>query len=231
MNSYFRLLALLVYVTLDVVLISWLTKATEYDESLAKRFAYFNDVGFCVAEGKSDIVEDWSCVYCSVLSESSDISEIYIYRSSFYDADGLITYDSFNNAITVTFTGSDSVNDWIVNINSWSVDYPGCSQPWWNWWTDDCDVHMGFYWSYDSIADDIYNKVLILTNQYSSAKLEINGNSQGGAFAMLCALDLVNNHDVSIMPDYVYTLGGPKFGDVCPLNFELFLYVCMSCLA
>ena len=207
-------------------LIVTLVEAIEYDESLAKRFAYFNDVAYCAATGEIDSVQDWSCVYCDVLSTSSDISEVYIFRSWIYDADGLVTYDSLNNAITVTFSGSESVNDWIINLSSWSTDYPGCAEDWWKWWVDDCDVHGGMYNSYNSIADDIYNQVLSLKNKYSSAKLEINGYSQGGGFAMLCALDLVNNHDISIMPDYIYTLAGPRIGDVCIasicLDYDIF---------
>ena len=88
MKPYFFLLR-----TFDVVLISWLRNTTKLDELLPKHL---------------HILMMFTVQYYLKLK---DISEIYIYGSSFYDAHGLITYDSLNNAVVVTFKRADAIND------------------------------------------------------------------------------------------------------------------------
>ena len=188
------------------------SSAPTYDEDLARRLVHFSGAVYCIDDeafgnAYENLIIDWDCETCDYIESTSEIVSIYPFQDSsfFLDTEGMITYDSLNNAITVVFAGTDptEIADIVTDLELIRVEYPPCGGDW--FWEDDCTVHKGFYKSYLAVADDVYEHVLSLLNTYSDATLEITGHSLGGALAILCALDLVENHAVSIQPDYVYT--------------------------
>ena len=191
-----------------------------YDEDLARRLVHFTGAVYCVddeafGDAFEDLIENFECETCDYITETSSIDEVYAFQddSIWIDTEGMVTYDSLNNAITVVFAGTDptEVADVFTDLELIRVEYPPCGGKY--WWSDDCTVHKGFYKAYLSVDDTVYDIVKYLTDTYTDATLEITGHSLGGAMAILCALDLYENHGTSIVADYVYTFGMPRVGD------------------
>ena len=191
-----------------------------YDEDLSRRLMHFSGAVYCMddevdGEDMDAALGDFECSSCDYITSTSQIDHVYAFRDdSFWVAiEGMVTYDSSNNAITVAFAGTDPSNvaDVFTDVQLVRVEYPPCGGDY--WWSDDCTVHKGFYNAYSSVDDIVYDIVIDLVNSYSDATIEITGHSLGGAMAVLCALDLYLNHDTQIVADYIYTFGQPRVGD------------------
>jgi pimeloyl-ACP methyl ester carboxylesterase len=105
------------------------------------------------------------------------------------------------NELLVTFRGSESVRDWLINMLAMMVRY------------DDCMVHAGFLASWCSIDLQVVDAIdKHMAN--SETKLDgiiVAGHSLGSAMATLCALDLRR-----VRPQYkvrLTTFAGPRVGD------------------
>ena len=186
-------------------------ECAEYSVSLAERLWYFTQASYCLVVDDS-FPNHFDCDACQLISATSTITKKYGIESDL-DTEVLITYDSLNNAITAAFAGTAStqVLDIITDLSIIEVDYPACAST--DILADDCKIHSGFYNAYNSVADDVYDIILSLLSNHSNAAVELTGHSLGGALAAIGALDLVLNHDTSVMPSYVYTYGAPRFGD------------------
>lgn len=79
----------------------------------------------------------------------------------------------------VAFRGSVDFKNWLVNLDTVSVTYPGCSG---------CGVHKGFYNGYKAVSGAVKAEVSRLVSLYRNSKIIVTGHSLGGALAVLCAL-------------------------------------------
>lgn len=100
---------------------------------------------------------------------------------------------SSGDVTVVAFRGTNAgdISDWLANLNSLSTDTPHGS------------LHRGFYDAYLSLKPQI----LKLLHKSKPNHLWITGHSLGGALALVCASDLVDNERFAI--DGVITFGQP----------------------
>ncbi|QEG35899.1 lipase family protein [Bythopirellula goksoeyrii] len=80
----------------------------------------------------------------------------------------------------IVFRGTDDVPDWIANLKTFPTR------------TSDGRVHRGFYKAYQSLSGQV--KQLLRTHD-TNCKTWITGHSLGGALAVLCAYDLIENEN------------------------------------
>jgi hypothetical protein len=98
---------------------------------------------------------------------------------------------SVDDATVVVFRGTDDLADWFTNL-----DVHSCS-------TVHGAFHRGFYNAYESLKSQIVDPL----TEASPANLWITGHSLGGALAVVCAYDLIDNHTLDVRG--VITFGQP----------------------
>lgn len=170
-----------------------------YDTGLANLHAHLSAIAYDSATN----IDGWKCGECSNFAVKSQKT----FFSSSANIQGYGFLDVKNNAVTIAFRGSVDIKNWIYNLNTAIVNYPGCSG---------CQVHQGFYSAYTGVAPLVRAMVNSLLSTYKGAKLVITGHSLGGAMAILCALDMKSLHG---KVDYVYTYGQPRVGNQNFANF------------
>lgn len=164
-----------------------------YSSSAALELAYMSSIAY---DTKANI-ENWSCADCKRYQIQH---QKYIYNTV-ANIQAFAGYLPNINAIVVAFRGSADLKNWIADLSTSSVVYPGCAN---------CHVHYGFNKAYNGVGPDVRSAVQGLRALYRSAPLVITGHSLGGAMAILAALDL---HDLSYPIKEVYTFGQPRVGD------------------
>lgn len=104
------------------------------------------------------------------------------------------------DAIIITFRGTQTDPDWIADAEIFQKPFPYCqTQPL---------VHGGFLSVYESMREELLS---LLKSLDSSKSLFVTGHSLGGALATLFSLDCALNTDFSAI--YIYTYGAPRVGD------------------
>lgn len=109
------------------------------------------------------------------------ISNQKSFFSSKADIQGFAGYLPDFSAILLAFRGSVDTKNWIANLNTISVTYPGCSG---------CHVHNGFYSAYQGVSPFVHTAIQSLRAIHRDASIVITGHSLGGAMAILAALDM-----------------------------------------
>ncbi len=110
-----------------------------------------------------------------------------------------------DNEMTITFRGSDSRKDWIVDSKFWKSVIP------YNNYRSKIRVHSGFISTYKS--DNIRGKIQEEVEKNKIKKVALTGHSYGAALAILCAVDLEYNFPKN---DYeVIVFGSPRVGNKC----------------
>lgn len=74
--------------------------------------------------------------------------------------------------LVVAFRGSDDLDSWMHNLDAVPVSVPGMG-----------DVHQGFYWAWQAIADQVIAAV-------GDKPVTLVGHSLGGSLSLLCAAAL-----------------------------------------
>ena len=120
---------------------------------------------------------------------------------SSHDTQGYVGYTSSQSTIYVVFRGSESIKNWISNIDVITTSYPLC---------DGCHVHKGFYNAQQGAIGDVISQVKALKEQFPSYSVMVTGHSLGAALATLTAADLQNS---GIGPIRMYNFGSPRVGD------------------
>jgi triacylglycerol lipase len=105
-----------------------------------------------------------------------------------------------DDVAVIVFRGTDDVYDWFKNLDDRTTETPHGV------------IHRGFYSSYQPLMLQII-KILdqFKTNQINQNKLKhlwITGHSLGGALALVCAYDLVENETLDLSG--VVTFGQPR---------------------
>jgi triacylglycerol lipase len=100
---------------------------------------------------------------------------------------------SSGDVTVVAFRGTNAgeISDWLANLDSLSTNTPQGS------------LHRGFYYAYMSLKPQIVK----LLQKSKPKHLWITGHSLGGALALVCAYDLIDNEKYVI--DGIITFGQP----------------------
>jgi len=143
-------------------------------------------------------IQGWNCKNC----RASGIILTNISTLSNKGCRAFVGYEKKDNAIYVSFMGSQNIQDWIDNLDFIKIKYPSCSG---------CEVHTGFWKAYKNLAPGIQTTVKNLRQKYNGATLRIFGHSLGAAEAVHCAADMIMT--LKFPPEYVYTYGQPRVGE------------------
>jgi len=128
------------------------------------------------------------------------VATYYIYDPS-HDTRGYIGYTSSQQTIYVSFRGSESIKNWLDNLDAILTDYPNCGN---------CEVHRGFYEAEQDSINNVVQQVKSLKNQFPSYSVIVTGHSLGAALATLTALDLVHQGVSSVR---MFNFGSPRIGN------------------
>lgn len=126
---------------------------------------------------------------------------VYWINDPSHDTQGYIGYTPSQETIYVSFRGSESVQNWIDNLNAILTNYPLCSN---------CEVHKGFYGAEQSSINNIISQVKSLKTKYPTYKVLVTGHSLGAALATLTSLDLLA---AGISPVRLFNYGSPRVGN------------------
>ena len=140
---------------------------------------------------------DWSCEACQRLSGVRPVK--YAYDEKHNVAAYVASLSSESALVSFRGTEPSSLKDWIDDLDyAKMAPYPGC---------DGCEVHSGFYESYQALRSQILDGLNSLSGLSTVA---ITGHSLGAAMAALCAKDLAEaGFDIAV----VYTFGQPRVGN------------------
>lgn len=131
----------------------------------------------------------------------------FVLKSTIYDivddTNGFIGYLPSDNSIYVVFRGSESILNWVTNLDTTKTaytSYPDCN----------CEVHAGFYAAEQRALSQVLNQVAKLRTTYPTAKVKVSGHSLGAALATLTAMDLYRYGYTDVQ---CYNFGSPRVGD------------------
>lgn len=135
-----------------------------------------------------------------VFAASSSTSLTHTTRiETLTDVTGFIALDHSNKAIIVSFRGSQSIDNWLTNLNFGLVPTDLCAR---------CTAHAGFWQSWVDARDTVIPAVKATAANYADYQIAITGHSLGGAIAPFAAAQLRNQG----MRVALYTFGSPRVG-------------------
>jgi len=124
------------------------------------------------------------------------------------DTQGFIGVLDSDSSIYVTYRGSSTISNWIVNIDAVKTDYlsfPECN----------CQVHKGWYLAEQTVIQDVIEVVESLKATYPSYAVKVTGHSLGAALAQLTSMDLAK----AGIKSSVVNFGQPRTGDYTYASF------------
>ena len=122
------------------------------------------------------------------------------------DITGFVAYDTTNQLIVISFRGSQSLRNWITNIQFPTIPTDICT---------DCAASSGFWASWNEARANVIAAVNTAKALNPNFKIVSTGHSLGGALANLAAGTLrASGLDVDL-----YTYGAPKVGLTGLSNF------------
>ena len=119
------------------------------------------------------------------------------------NTNGYIGYLPSDNSIYVAFRGSETILNWVTNLDTTKTDYtsfPECN----------CKVHDGFYAAEQRALPQVLTQVANLKAQHPTAKVKTTGHSLGAALATLTAMDLYKAGYTDVQ---CYNFGSPRVGN------------------
>ena len=131
----------------------------------------------------------------------------YAISDTNHDTHGYIGYQPSSQSITVSFRGSESISNWLSNLDAVLTDYPNCSA---------CKVHKGFYAAEQEVFPEIKSEVDKLIQKYPDYQVLVTGHSLGAALATLTALDLSLSGIKNIR---MFNYGSPRVGNTAYADF------------
>jgi triacylglycerol lipase len=104
--------------------------------------------------------------------------------TEFGNVAGFLAADQTNNLLVLSFRGSRTLSTWIANLDFGLTDDSNlCSG---------CEVHSGFWKSWETVADNLTTKIKTALTTYSGYTLVLTGHSFGAAVATLGGTALRN---------------------------------------
>ena len=131
----------------------------------------------------------------------TDFIPAYIIYNKQYDVNGFIGTSVKEKAIYVVFRGSMTITNWLDDFETLMTSYPMCH---------DCSVHAGFYYSAQSVKNDVIQWVQELQKKLPDYSVIVTGHSLGAALATLTAVNLFTN-DISNIRHFSF--GSPRVGN------------------
>ena len=127
----------------------------------------------------------------------------YVITDAPHDTHGYIGYHTGQRAIYVVFRGSESLQNWLDDLDVVLTGYsaPGCSS---------CEVHKGFYDAEQSVFQNVVSQVKALLATYPGYQVVFTGHSLGAALATLFSIDFVN---AGISNVRMFNYGSPRVGN------------------
>ena len=188
----------------------------DYEVGMACRYCEYCLVSYCIGMGGHGVPK-WDCPACTKYFPNVNSDNVTVFKTHFIDRSihAFVAYEPTMPEIIIGFEGTDPLNleEWIDDIEYHKIDYPlsNCNDT-------DCQVHRGFWDTYNEIREDLWETVEEYIDYFGSdVKVHITGHSLGSALATHCALDGALNYKQNY--DYVYTFGPPRVGDK---NFAAF---------
>lgn len=162
--------------------------------------AYFSKIAYDPISN----IGAWNCGSCSrykMTDVNLSITQVKAFTNSSWDMQGYVGYSTSHNAVIVSFRGSSNIKNWISDFDAAQVGYSRCSG---------CNVHRGFFNSYNTVASFVKAQVSTLLAKYRNAPIYVTGHSLGGAIAIVAALDIHATYGNSLK---LYTYGEPRVGN------------------
>jgi predicted lipase len=116
------------------------------------------------------------------------------------DVFGFVATDPSRSLIVLSFRGTDSIRNWITNLQAELVDTPICGG---------CKVHDGFNKAWSERRDAVITAINSAKAANPSYAVVVAGHSLGGAVATIAASYL---RSIGINCD-IYTYGSPRVGN------------------
>ncbi|KAJ4413210.1 hypothetical protein N0V91_000184 [Didymella pomorum] len=137
---------------------------------------------------------------CPLVEAADDETVLeYSKTETLTDVTGFLALDHTNKLIVISFRGSQSLDNWLTNLDFGFTDTDICNG---------CSAHSGFYQSWLDARDAVIPAVRATVKQYPTYTISVTGHSLGGAIAPFAAAQLRNlGFTVSL-----YTFGSPRIG-------------------
>ena len=163
-----------------------------YNENLTKTALNISQSAYCM----NFITPEWNCKTC-------DNDNIYEGSLLINGEQIIFGYNTKYNVIFTGFRGSSNIKNWIDNFH-FKLIYPYSNNT-------EIGIENGFYNLYDSLKNEIYNKLNELSIKYKTKDLLITGHSSGGAIATTMTFDIL--YDTNYNMNYLITFGSPRVGN------------------
>lgn len=171
---------------------------TAFNQAEAYRFLLYSYSAYLTGS-----LKPWTCAYCKYTSAVSTFQTYSTLYDSATDAFGFIGYNPQFNEIVISFRGSSSLQNWILNLQFYKSQTPfgGGSG----------GVASGFYTFYLALQKQVTSALQVLVKKYPTATIYTTGHSLGAAASSLCATDLIVNYGYDKV--VVRNFGEPRVGD------------------
>ncbi|KAH6620102.1 Alpha/Beta hydrolase protein [Boeremia exigua] len=131
-------------------------------------------------------------------ADSATVLE-YSRTETITDVTGFVATDHTNKQIVVSFRGSQSIDNWLTNLDFALVPTDLCTS---------CTAHAGFWQSWLDARATVVPAVKAAVANYPAYKITVTGHSLGGAIAAFAATQL-RNLGLGVA---LYTFGSPRIG-------------------
>eukprot|EP00122_Pirum_gemmata_P020488 Pgem_evm1s19154 len=173
----------------------------DYSETASKYFAAFARASFCdINNGPT-------------FSQGIKPTNSTLFKND--DVQGLISVDSSERKIIISFRGTSEFVTWLRNAqfnDQITYEPNNCgSVP-----THNCTVHPGLFGGYETIQETVHKHLQWQKDNlenFADYEVHTTGHSFGGALALLCAMDLATNYKTTVKLDIVphmFFLGGER---------------------
>ena len=172
-------------------------RLSAYNESDALLAWQYSKSAYCEVP---DILA-WNCSSCG--NATSGFVPFWSMQMS-DDVQVFVGFDATRHMVVVSFRGSKTLMNWILNLEFAHTDSPFAE-------CLNCYVHRGFLDDYNSVAVQVFVAVNQIREKYGAKRVLVTGHSLGGVLATLAAIDL-KLHD-SFSDVSLITFGEPRLGN------------------
>lgn len=173
---------------------------TSYDAERAKRGVYLARVSSCMEPD----IPTWNCTLC-VRKDTPTLESAQVFKhTSLIDTTfGYVGYDKSENSIVVAFRGTDSIQDWLTDVDFFL-------KPFMNYTEE--KAHEGFVRAYKFVEVQLKASFKKYLDAHPTAKVEIVGHSLGGALTTIAGIDLTDSFNLQDVT--VISYGAPRVGNL-----------------